>query len=123
MGAAAKIDTSKIKIANLSKTTNCPLAKIVRKGLRSDNFSTDLVCVYSNELPFKPQNINSIKTDANKHRKEINDSGEIAINWSEQKKQINGTVVYITSIFGMMLAGAVINDAAEILTFENILKS
>ena len=121
MGAAAKIDPTKIKIANLSKTTNCPLAKIVRKGLRHDKFSTDLVCVYSDELPFKPQDI-TIKTDTD-YRKEINTLGEIAIDWSKQKKQINGTVVYITSVFGMMIAGAVINDAVNFITFENILQS
>ena len=123
MGAAAKIDTSKIKIANLSKTTNCSLAKIVRRGLRADKFSTDLVCVYSSELPLKSKNVDSIETNTDDYRKEINDSGEVALDWSKQKKQINGTVVYITSVFGMMLAGAIINDAVGFITFENILKS
>ncbi|MBN2159456.1 MAG: tRNA threonylcarbamoyladenosine dehydratase [Spirochaetes bacterium] len=93
MGAAAKIDPSKIRSGPLSKTRNCPLARNVRKGLRQKNISADFSCVYSEELPAAPPAGSAASPDR-----------------AKAKKQANGSLVHITGIFGFTLASMVIND-------------
>lgn len=53
MGMGNKIDPTKIKITDLSKTSMCPLAKVMRKELK-DRGITKLDVVYSDEKPRKP---------------------------------------------------------------------
>lgn len=52
MGMANRIDPLKIKVANIDKTTMCPLAKKMRKLLREKGI-TKLKVVYSDEQPIK----------------------------------------------------------------------
>lgn len=54
MGAANKTDPSAIKTADIHKTHQCPLAKIVRKGLRERNVMNNVTAIYSTEAPIKP---------------------------------------------------------------------
>lgn len=116
MGAGARSDASRIKIDLISKTKNCPLARRVRKMLRDKQVTADIVCVYSDELPVEP----ALETlcgsgecdcvfDRNIFCKE---SGYESVDWCGMKKQVNGSLVHITAIFGFMLAGLVIQDAA-----------
>ncbi len=51
MGAAERTDPSKVRIAPLETTRECPLAKWVRKRLRQRGISHGVMCVYSEELP------------------------------------------------------------------------
>ena len=51
MGAGAKTDITKIRIADISKTFNCPLAFVVRKRLRRMGIRKGLKAVFSEELP------------------------------------------------------------------------
>jgi tRNA threonylcarbamoyladenosine dehydratase len=114
MGAGAKTDPTKIRIRLLSDTTVCPLARLVRRGLRKKNISTDIPCVYSEELPVDP----AVETvcgsgDCPCAQDRENYSachGEEPVDWCGKKKRINGALVHITGIFGFMLAGLVIND-------------
>lgn len=114
MGAAAKTDPSKIKTSLLSNTKVCPLARNVRKGLRQKNISTDIICVFSEEIPVEPA-VESIcisgkcgcKCDREKFS---NASGNESVDWCASKKRINGALVHITAVFGFFLAGLVIND-------------
>jgi tRNA A37 threonylcarbamoyladenosine dehydratase/predicted adenine nucleotide alpha hydrolase (AANH) superfamily ATPase len=50
MGMARKIDPTRIKISSIWKTHNCPLARLVRQGLRARGFNGDFTAVYSDEL-------------------------------------------------------------------------
>ena len=52
MGMANKLDPLKIKVADISKTTVCPLARIIRKRLKELNIK-DVKVVYSEEEPIK----------------------------------------------------------------------
>lgn len=52
MGAAQKTDVSQIRIANISKTTVCPLAARIRKLVRAENLP-DFPVVYSTQTPIK----------------------------------------------------------------------
>ncbi|MDA3900518.1 MAG: tRNA threonylcarbamoyladenosine dehydratase [Spirochaetes bacterium] len=54
MGAANKTDPLAIRIADIHKTHQCPLAKTIRKGLRERNIRHNITAVYSTEQPKKP---------------------------------------------------------------------
>ncbi|MEG1693348.1 MAG: tRNA threonylcarbamoyladenosine dehydratase, partial [Bacteroidales bacterium] len=51
MGAGAKLDATKITIADISKSYNCPLAYILRKKLRKEGIEKGFKVVFSTELP------------------------------------------------------------------------
>ena len=53
MGAANKFDATAFRIADISKTKNDPLAKVMRKRLRREGIN-HFKCVYSDELPTAP---------------------------------------------------------------------
>lgn len=109
MGAAAKTDPSRIKPALLTDTKNCPLARIVRKELRHRRLTTDVMCVYSDELPVEPRTIPPEDTESSNHT-----GGESQ--WDARKKRINGALVHITAIFGFHLTSLVINDIVKNMT-------
>ncbi len=87
MGAGAKTDLTKIRIADISKTFNCPLAFIVRKRLRKMGIRKGVMTVFSEELP---------------DRAAIVDCDE------KNKKSNAGTISYIPAVFGCACAQAVI---------------
>ena len=84
MGAALKLDPTRIKIAEFWKVQGDPLARVLRKRFKREGQypSRKFLCVYSDEL-IEPQ--------------------------GEGK----GSLVHITAIFGFMLAGLVIQDAVR----------
>lgn len=86
MGAALKIDPTKISVAEFWKVSGCPLARALRQRFkRSKEFpARKFLCVYSDELL--------------KNR-------ETGID-----EQANGSLMHITASYGMMLSGLVIRD-------------
>lgn len=87
MGAGAKFDATKIRIADISKSFNCPLAYIVRKRLRHLGISRGFKAVFSEELP---------------ERKSI-----VACEDRNKKSQV-GTISYMPAVFGCVCAQAAI---------------
>lgn len=87
MGAGAKFDATKIKIADISKSFNCPLAYIIRKKLRKMGISKGFKVVFSEELP---------QRDAIIEMEERN------------KKSQVGTISYLPAAFGLICAQGVI---------------
>lgn len=90
MGTGNKLHPSKFEIADIYKTTICPLAKVMRKELRKRNIK-DLKVLYSKEEP--------IKVDT--------DSGN---NNLDRKKLVPGSISFVPSVAGLMIAGEVIKD-------------
>lgn len=84
MGAGAKLDATKIRIADISKSYNCPLAYILRKKLRKEGISKGFNVVFSEELP---------------DREAI-----IAVDNERNKKSQVGTISYIPAVFGCVCA-------------------
>ena len=94
MGMAQKLDPTLIRTADIWDTSGCPLARLVREGLRKRNCQRHFTAVYSPErLP----------------RQEVANQGEPAEN-SGGKKVINGSAVTVTATAGMVLASLVIRD-------------
>ena len=90
MGAALKLDPTRIKTAEFWKVTGDPLARALRNRFKRDKQfpKRKFQCVFSDELL------------ENKMPIDPDDKG-------------NGSIVHITAIFGMMLAGLVVQDAVK----------
>ena len=54
MGAAGRRDVSKLRTGDISETTSCPLAKMVKRYLRKRGIITGITCVWSTEQAVKP---------------------------------------------------------------------
>ena len=87
MGAGAKLDATKIRIADISKSYNCPLAYILRKKLRKEGISKGFKVVFSEELP---------------------DRDAIVPMEDRNKKSQVGTISYLPAVFGCVCAQAAI---------------
>lgn len=85
MGAGNKLDPSRFEVADISKTSVCPLARVMRKKLKDLGIHHTKV-VYSKELPAVPLD------------------GE----------RLPGSISFVPSAAGLVLAGAVIRDLASI---------
>ncbi len=97
MGAAGKIDPSQIRVADISRSTICPMAKRIRKRLRSFDIETGIQVVYSLEppvLPFSPDTIPAEQKEFSLKR--------------GRERMIQGTISYLPAIFGLTLAGMVV---------------
>jgi tRNA A37 threonylcarbamoyladenosine dehydratase len=93
MGAGGKMNPTKLKVADISKTHTCPFAQHVRKRLKSLGIKNGIKAVYSDELPDK----NSIMlTDG-----------------TNFKKSAYGTISYLPAVFGLTCASVVIRDLID----------
>ena len=88
MGAGAKYDATKVRLVDLSKSYNCPLAYIVRKKLRKRGIEKGFKVVFSEELPERE----AIVEDAGRNK----------------KSQV-GTISYMPAVFGCVYAQAAID--------------
>ena len=62
MGMGNRLKPQNIKISSLNKTINDPLAKKLRNILRKENINLNIPVVFSEELPIKKDDINSLVT-------------------------------------------------------------
>ena len=104
MGAGAKIDSAQIRTAPLSKTKQCPLARMVRKRLGQAGIKGKFLCVYSEEPPME----NKGATFCGAANCACPDKDER--NLCKSKARINGTLAHVTAAFGFALAGLVVQD-------------
>lgn len=94
MGAGGKFDPAMVRISDISETTDCPLARILRKRLHRLGIREGFSAVYSSET-----------VDKSKVRLA---SGE------KNKASIVGTISYMPAAFGIACASVVIRDLAGI---------
>ena len=88
MGAGNKMHPEKFEIADISKTSVCPLAKVIRQELKKRGIKGVKV-VYSKEAPIKPQT---------------------EIEEETAKRYIPGSNAFVPSAVGLIIAGKVIRD-------------
>lgn len=98
MGAALKMDPTRIKVTEFWKIQGDPLARVLRKRFKKMQQypKRKFLCVYSDELPL-----------ANRGEQPVEEPNTFG------KVQINGTIAHITAIFGFTLAGLVLQDIAK----------
>ena len=94
MGTGNKLDPTKLEISDISKTSVCPLAKVMRKELKERGIKK-LKVLYTKEEPVRIE-----KSVMEEYIKDENVS----------KKQIPGSVSFVPSCAGLIIAGEVIKD-------------
>ena len=94
MGAGNKLNGTAFQVADISKTTICPLARVMRKELKKRGIH-HMKVVFTTEEALKPVGI---------------EEEAAAIG----KRQIPGSTSYIPGIAGLLLAGEVIKDLAGV---------
>lgn len=94
MGAGGKFDPSRISVSDISETTDCPLARILRKRLHRLGIREGVTAVYSSET--------------------IEKSKIIRVTGEENKASVVGTISYMPAAFGIACASVVIRDLAGI---------
>ena len=96
MGAALRTDPSQIRIDDISRTKNCPLARRVRKRLRGNNIEKGITCVYSTE---------TVSFD---YRPPEKQSEQFPCSDRGRTRRTLGSLPTLTAIFGLMLANEAI---------------
>ena len=96
MGAALKLDPTRIQITEFWKVKGDPLARALRNKFKKEKVfpkhgTEQCMCPKAKNGPGDPSLLNH--------------------EWCSSKAQINGTLAHITAIFGFMLAGLVVQDA------------
>lgn len=105
MGAAAKLDPTKIHVADISETHKCRMARSVRKLLRQRGVERGVKVVYSTEEYREP-----MVKDAGCKSDCICPNRNEQLFSCEHRRVILGSISYIPSIFGLTMAGVVVND-------------
>ena len=106
MGAGNKLDASKFEVADIYKTSVCPLAKVMRRELKKRGVKK-LKVVYSKEEPIKPVEDMAISCRSNcicppgaKHK-------------CTERREIPGSVAFVPSVVGLIIAGEVVKDLVK----------
>lgn len=94
MGSGGKFDTARVSISDISETTDCTLARILRKRLHKLGIRDGVTAVYSSEV--------------------IDKKRVIPVTGEKNKASIVGTISYMPAAFGIACASVVIRDLAGI---------
>ena len=100
MGAGNKLDPTAFQVADIYKTSVCPLAKVMRRELKKRGIKK-LKVVYSQEQPLTPER-------AGNPEEQETGSGDSGI--SSSRRATPGSVAFVPSVAGLIIAGEVIKD-------------
>lgn len=96
MGAGNKLDPTRFEVADLAKTSVCPLAKVMRTSLRRHGVE-HLKVVYSKEEPVK----------------RAPDAPAMQTDGTEPPTRAPGSVSFVPSVMGLIMAGEIIKDLSR----------
>ncbi len=107
MGAGNKLDPTRFEVADIYQTSVCPLAKVMRHELRARGVEK-LKVVYSKEEAIKPREDSALscKTGC------VCPPGSLRN--CNVRRQVPGSIAFVPSVAGLILAGEVIKDLADI---------
>ena len=116
MGAALKLDPTRIQVTEFWKVKGDPLARALRNRFKRDKHfaAKKFQCVFSDELLINQGHNATCGTErcmCPKAKTGPGDSSLLNHEWCSSKAQINGSLAHITAIFGFTLAGLVVQDA------------
>lgn len=115
MGAALKIDPTRVSVAEFWKVKGCPLGAALRRRFKHNKTfpARKFKCVYSDELLPNLGQSHACGTSACLCPKAENGPGDPDLlnhEWCSSKAQINGSLAHITAIFGFTIAGMIVQD-------------
>lgn len=123
MGAGNKLDASAFRLADIYETKVCPLARVMRRELKKRNVE-HLKVVYSEEEPVTPayaaanlqEEGERFLGDAVADRIEETKAGSVGAAEDAvscvRKKQLPGSIAFVPSVAGLIIAGEVVKDLA-----------
>jgi tRNA A37 threonylcarbamoyladenosine dehydratase len=118
MGAANKLDPTKIHVSDISATRNCRMARSMRKMLRKAGITSGLQVAYSTEEHRElGANAAHCGTEC------ICPNRGSHLFSCENRRVILGSISYIPSIFGLTMAGVVVNDLLNSEAFAKVQNS
>ena len=91
LGTGNKLDPSQLRLADISETYGCPLARVMRKELRARGIH-HLKVVFSPELPHETQQLEAP---------------------SPGRRSVPASVAWVPSVAGLMMGGTVVQDIIE----------
>jgi tRNA A37 threonylcarbamoyladenosine dehydratase len=94
MGAGSKVDPTRVRVADISETYNCKLARYTRKYLHRLGVYKGVKAVFSDEQKFIGAQV--VETTA-----------------ARNKRSFVGTISYIPAVFGCTVASVAIRDLYE----------
>ncbi|MEL7568983.1 MAG: tRNA threonylcarbamoyladenosine dehydratase [Eubacteriaceae bacterium] len=97
MGAGNKINADLLEVADIYKTSVCPLAKVMRRELKARGIK-NLKVVYSKEMPRELDNDTKISSELER------------MCLKAEKRQIPGSTAFVPPAAGLIIAGEVIKD-------------
>ena len=103
MGAGNKMDPTAFKVADIYKTSVCPLAKVMRRELKKRGIRK-LKVVYSEEKPITPVDDMAISCKTNCI------CPPVTVRKCTQRRQVPGSNAFVPSVVGLIIAGEVIKD-------------
>lgn len=106
MGAGNKLDPTRFRVADIYKTSGCPLARVMRTALRKRGVK-HLKVVYSDEIPTRP--IEDMSISCRNHC--ICPPG--AKHKCTERRDIPGSTAFVPSVAGLIIAGEVVKDLAK----------
>lgn len=107
MGAGNKLDAGRLKIADIYKTSVCPLARVMRHELKKRHVK-HLKVVYSDEPPIKP--LEDMSISCRSHC--ICPPG--AQHKCTERRDIPGSTAFVPAAAGLMIAGEIIKDLSGV---------
>lgn len=114
-GSAAKLDPTRVKITDLSKTETDPMCVVLRRVLRQDyGFSRKdefgIACVFSSEENIAPVDLHY---DNGEGFKCVCPQGQNDFNNCEHRRIINGSAGFVTGAFGLAAASWIVRSVVE----------
>lgn len=106
MGAGNKLDASAFRVTDIYKTKVCPLAKVMRRELKKRGVKK-LKVVYSEEEPIRP--LEDTSDNCN-----VEETCQENLEYKAAKRRSTpGSVAFVPSVAGLIIAGEVIKDLAK----------
>jgi len=109
MGAGNKLDPLKFTVSDIFNTSVCPLAKIMRRELKTRGIES-LKVVYSTEKPIKVTGkYSDVENEDGQYHGYINGQCHEKINGQCYRNTI-GSLSFVPSVAGLIIAGEVVKD-------------
>lgn len=102
MGAGNKLDPAAFEVADIYKTSVCPLAKVMRHEMKKRGIK-HLKVVYSKEKPIKPEDDLSVSCKTG-----------CVCPPGTARRQIPGSTAFVPSVVGLIIAGEIVTDLVGI---------
>ena len=106
MGAGNKIHADMFEVTDIYKTSVCPLARVMRNECKKRGIKS-LKVVYSKEKPIRPIEDMSISCRSNC----VCPPG--TARKCTERRDIPGSTAFVPSVVGLIIAGEIINDLAQ----------